>query len=49
MNAESFVFSSRSEIILYGASSIGHLMFEKLSSAGYKIAGFIDKRAEEIK
>ena len=49
MNAESFVFSSRSGIILYGASSIGHLMFEKLSSAGYKIAGFIDKRAEEIK
>lgn len=46
---QTFLFSKESKIILYGAASIGHIMFLGLSEAGYQVIGFIDKRAEEIK
>ncbi len=38
------------DIILYGAASIGGLVFEKLkNNSDWNVLGFIDKRAEEIK
>ena len=35
-------------IYLYGAASIGKIVFDSISRAGCKIIGFIDKRADEI-
>lgn len=44
----SFLFNKDSKIILYGAASIGILLYRKLNQRGYNIIGFVDKRAEEI-
>lgn len=36
------------EIILYGAASIGNSAFEWFENAGFHVAGYIDKRGNEI-
>lgn len=36
------------EVILYGAATIGKLMYELFTKNGIKVVGFIDKRASEI-
>lgn len=43
-----FEFSRQTKIILYGAASIGGLMLDRLTRAGFHVIGFIDKRAGEI-
>ena len=47
MNDKTFEFSKKTNIILYGAASIGHLIFENLTYKGYNVIGFIDQRANE--
>lgn len=44
-----FVFNKHSRIVLYGAATIGILLYERLSYGGFNIIGFIDKRADELK
>ena len=48
MNDKTFEFSKKTNIILYGAASIGHLIFENLTYKGYNVIGFIDQRANEL-
>lgn len=43
-----FLFDKKSDIYLYGASSIGNLFYEYLVSSGCKISGFFDKRFMEL-
>lgn len=43
-----FDVNKNSEILLYGAASIGKLMYQSFYDRNYKIVGFIDKRADEI-
>ncbi len=43
-----FHFTQDTPVWLYGAASIGHIMNERLMSAGYDVRGFIDKRGDEI-
>lgn len=43
------VFSIKGkEVILYGAASIGNLAFDWFENAGFHVAGYIDKRGDEI-
>lgn len=44
-----FSIKKQSEIYLYGAASIGKIVCENLLEKGYSVAGFIDKRADELK
>lgn len=44
-----FTTDTNTKIILYGAASIGLIMYGNLKKQGYHILCFIDKRAEEIK
>ena len=48
-SCELFELNRKSRILLYGAASIGGILFKKLSDEGFNVVGFIDKRAEEIK
>lgn len=49
MLAETAYFSLRGkEIVLYGAASIGNLAFDWFEGNGYHVAGYIDKRGDEI-
>lgn len=48
-NKDAFLITKDANIILYGAASIGYLMYNVLSGAGYRIVGFCDKRATEIR
>lgn len=48
-NQEKFYFDRGKKIILYGAATIGNLLYEHLTKKGYCVTGFIDLRAEEIK
>lgn len=43
-----FTFNKKNRIILYGAASIGAIVLNNLKKQGFSIAGFIDKRANEI-
>ena len=43
-----FSIDVHTQIILYGAASIGCLIYEKLSRANYNVIAFIDKRGNEI-
>ncbi len=45
---EEIIVSKRSPILLYGAASIGSLMYDRLTDAGYTVIGFLDKRGDEI-
>lgn len=45
---EKFALSNCSNVILYGAASIGAIVKEKFEESGRQICGFIDKRASEI-
>ncbi|MGN0739634.1 MAG: hypothetical protein ACI4LX_05625 [Treponema sp.] len=44
-----FFIDKQTPIILYGAATIGTLLYQKYQLWGLNITGFIDKRAEEIK
>lgn len=43
-----FKFDKKSKIVMYGAAAIGNIMYDNLTSQGYDICGFIDKRAYEL-
>lgn len=43
-----FSINKETRIFLYGAASIGKIVFENLNAKGIVAAGFIDKRADEI-
>ncbi len=45
---KTFSITKVSKIYLYGAASIGKIIFENLTKQGYRVEGFIDKRAEEL-
>lgn len=44
-----FSITEHSSIYLYGAASIGKIVYENLLKMGYSVTGFIDKRADELK
>lgn len=43
-----FLFNQDSNIVMYGAAAIGNIMYDNLTGQGFRIKGFIDKRAYEI-
>lgn len=45
---DTFRINKNSRIYLYGAASIGKIVYSNLINAGYSVEKFIDKRAEEI-
>lgn len=45
---KTFDFCKEASILLYGAAAIGNIMYNTLSSQGYNVNGFVDKRADEI-
>ena len=47
--AVTFLFDKSSNILLYGAASIGTIFHDILTSGGYRIDGFMDSRAFEIR
>ena len=47
-NTEQMFRIKNKEIILYGAASIGNLAFDWFEDAGFHVAGYIDKRGNEI-
>lgn len=47
-DADSMFDINGKEIILYGAASIGNLAFDWFENAGFHVAGYIDKRGNEI-
>ena len=43
-----FSLTINSDIILYGAASIGVIMSNNLRNAGFNVCAFIDERSDEI-
>lgn len=43
-----FDLTINSKIWIYGGGKIGHNAFENLTKCGYRVQGFIDKRADQI-
>lgn len=45
---DEFILSKRSHFILYGAASLGSVLYKKLKQHGANIDAYIDQRAEEM-
>jgi hypothetical protein len=45
---KTFSINKNSHILIYGAMVYGRKLYKKLSTEGFRVAGFVDKRANEI-
>lgn len=48
-DTDRFFVDKDAGIVLYGAATVGSLLYERLTSNGYRVTGFMDMRAGEIK
>lgn len=49
MYQKEFCLKRTDSVLLYGAATAGSIMLKKLQDAGFHVAGFLDKRADEIR